>query len=214
MIKVERSPMADILHREADGWLIQLNNATTKKQKKQAQNKYRHKQVKDALVAMFSGKCAYCESRIQHIAYGHIEHYRPKSIFPGLTFTWSNLLLACSKCNVIKGKRFPETNEGEPIINPCEDEPDDHLMFYFDPDAKLAMVYGKTSRGELTVELLELNRDDLRKHRSEYIKKLLVIEHLALTDTDTEARNILNEAVQDEAEYAAFARTLLRNIPH
>jgi len=80
--------------------------------------KYNHKQVKDSLKIMFSGKCAYCESHITHIGFGHIEHFRPKSKFPELCFEWDNLLLGCEICNgKYKGDKFPESNEGGPFIN-------------------------------------------------------------------------------------------------
>ena len=208
MIKVDRSPEPDILRRKADEWLIRSNNSTTKNQKNRIQRKISHRQIRDALEEMFHSKCAYCEHKIAT----QIEHYRPKSEFPELAFTWSNLLLACPDCNGIKSDQFPETEDGGLIVNPCEDEPDDHLRFDYNPVDKTASVYGKTSRGEITEKLLQLNRDDLRKHRSEHIKKLMVIEHLALSDP--KAQNILNEAVQGVAEYAAFARTLLRNKAH
>ena len=40
---------------------------------------YAGKEVKDALIGMQHGKCAFCESRITHIAYGDVEHFRPKA---------------------------------------------------------------------------------------------------------------------------------------
>ncbi len=63
--------------------------ATAKHQLSEAANRYRHKQVKDALVTMFHGKCAYCESKITVVTYRSIEHFHPKSIYPELTFEWN-----------------------------------------------------------------------------------------------------------------------------
>ena len=98
------------------------------------EEKYRHVEVKGTLVEMFQGGCAFCESKITHVDYGHIEHTRPKSRHPELTFEWSNLLLACGICNgpQHKGDRFPGAAEDGPLINPCEEEPSDHLDFQFD----------------------------------------------------------------------------------
>lgn len=71
---------------------------------------YSHDDVKEALIKLFNGKCAYCESLVLHIYPGDIEHFRPKgkieeanpSQTPGyywLAADWDNLLLACRNCN-------------------------------------------------------------------------------------------------------------------
>ena len=159
----------------------------------------------------FPRQVRYCESKITHVDYGHIEHYRPKSGpfgRPDLTFEWSNLLLACGICNgpSHKGAWFPEADEEGPIINPCEDNPGDHFDFKYDSVAHLASVYGKTERGRVTEALLGLNRKDLRVHRSRFVKKLEVL--LRLAPSHPEARDLIEESVRDDAEYAAFARSL------
>ena len=208
MIAVTRSTKPAILQRKEQDWLAALNRAVTKTEKEIAVNKYHHAQVKVALTTMFHGKCAYCESKIKHVSYPHIEHYHPKSKFPDLTFAWGNLLLACGVCNSAeyKGDRFPEANESGPYINPCTDNPEDHFQFVYDPIAKLASVYGKTKRGETTEIELGLNRPDLRTHRSLQVTRLAFIASIA--KSNPEAQSLLDEAKQADAEYAAFARTL------
>ena len=67
-------------------------------------------------------KCNYCESRSGHVATLQVEHYRPKAkVIAGendniettgyfwLGLEWTNLLLACPKCNGqnAKGNKFP-----------------------------------------------------------------------------------------------------------
>jgi uncharacterized protein (TIGR02646 family) len=216
MIKVHRQPKPKILVRKEDEWrkaLLSAVSAGSRQQRSRAETKYRHREIKDALVRMFYGKCAYCESKITHIDYGHIEHFRPKrgaSGRPDLTFEWDNMLLACGLCNGAEHKsdHFPEANEGGPLINPCDDAPEAHLEFRFDPVARLASVYGKTSRGATTEQLLGLNRTDLREYRSRRICKLLVLAQYA--GSDPEAARLIEEAKRSSGEYAAFARTLLR----
>ena len=213
MIKVERSAKPSILGKKAEEWTRGLHAADTPKGKKKAVGKYRHKQIKEALVEMFHGKCAYCESKITHIDYGHIEHFKPKSFpaYRALTFEWTNLFLACGICNGSeqKGTKFPSASEGGPIINPCEDEPTDHFEFVYDPTSRLATIIGKTTRGETTEKLLGLNRHELRRHRSNQVRKLMFLKKAA--QTDPEAETILQEAQQDNAEYAAFARSIDRD---
>jgi uncharacterized protein (TIGR02646 family) len=160
---------------------------------------------------MFHGKCAYCESKITHIDFGHIEHFRPKRGVngrPDLAFEWTNLLLACGVCNGAEHKsdHFPEADEGGPIVNPCDDDPEIHLDFCFDPVTRLASVYGKTRRGETTEDLLGLNRPELRDYRSRRVRHLVVLAQHA--GSDREAAKLLQEAKLSDAEYAAFARAL------
>ena len=82
---------------------------------------YGHLDVKAALKVAQSGKCAFCEARVDHVAHGDVEHFRPKKGYrqtasdslglPGyywLAYEWSNLLFSCQICNQRhKGNLFP-----------------------------------------------------------------------------------------------------------
>jgi len=212
MIKVKRSAEPSVLTRKKEGWTSALLNAKTKVQQGKAEAKYGHKTIKKALVDMFHGKCAYCERKISHVDYGHIEHFRPKSVerFKRFTFEWSNLFLACAKCNgpEYKANRFPGRDEGGPPVNPCDDSPDEHFVFFFDPKTKLATVSYKTERGRVSIDLFGLNRPDLRGYRSKMIEKLYVLSRMARMDN--EAKSLLDQSLNDEEEYAAFSRELMR----
>jgi uncharacterized protein (TIGR02646 family) len=214
MIRVHRGPKPNILVKEEAKWKRAIKSASTDTARKTAQNKYRHKEIKAALDRSFHGKCAYCESHIQHVDYPHIEHFRPKSIpeFYELAVDWENLLLACGRCNAVenKGVKFPTTAEKGPLVNPAEEDPSHHLGFDFDPKTKLANVLGITDRGETTWKILGLNRPDLVRHRSDFVKKLWIIA--TRYHEDHEAQGIIDEAVNEKAEYSAFARELKRNI--
>ncbi|MDO9230044.1 MAG: retron system putative HNH endonuclease [Syntrophales bacterium] len=210
MIKVARSPKPAILERNKQPWTDALLRASTVAGKRKVEGKYKHPSIKDVLVAMFHGKCAYCESKISHIAYGHIEHFKPKSTFPELTFEWTNLLLSCPICNgpECKGDCFPVVSEGGPLINPCDDTPAEHFEFVFDTAAKLASVIGKTIRGQTTEKILGLNRVDLREYRSKVVMTLYALSVYAATDPAAQA--LLEEACRDDGEYAAFIRSFPR----
>jgi uncharacterized protein (TIGR02646 family) len=208
MIHVSRAAKPAILIQKEQDWRNALHRVSTPKAKENAISKYRHKEIRAALETMFHGKCAYCESKIGHVSDAHIEHYRPKSRFPDRTFDWDNLLLACGQCNSAryKGEKFPDVHERGPFINPCEDAPEDHFTFQYDPKTKLANVYGKTDRGKTTEELLGLNREALREYRSRQITRLAFI--VLKAHSDPTARELLDAACRDDAEYAAFARAL------
>lgn len=85
---------------------------------------YQDKQVKDALIRLFNGKCAYCESKITITSPIDKEHFRPKTkINTGvgtkirgyywLAADWDNLLAACAHCN---RTGTHETDQDEPIV--------------------------------------------------------------------------------------------------
>jgi uncharacterized protein (TIGR02646 family) len=96
-----------------------------------------------------------------------------------LTFEWSNLLPSCQECNrpkYAKSNRFPIANEDrrvygpgpltdeDPLIlNPFEDNPDDHLNFNT-PQGLVAAKNGSV-KGQTTITVIHLNRDALRLAR-------------------------------------------------
>lgn len=210
MIRVRRGRAPDVLTRNRARWVKELQNARTPEERQRILDRYRHEDVRGALVTLFHGKCAYCESFIRHVDSGHIEHYRPKSKYPRHAFTWSNLVLACGVCNGSehKGDAFPLKAEGGPLVNPSGEDPARHLSFEYDPVTSLASVRGRTTRGDTTEKCLGLNRKDLRTHRSTRVKQLWFIAQRATTDPD--ARRLLDEAASASEEYSAFAN-LLRN---
>ena len=207
MIRVHRGAEPSILTAKGQKWLDAWRDAVTPGAKAKALTKYAHPQVVDALRDLFHGKCAYCESKIEAVTWGHVDHYRPKSRFPEKAFDWDNLLWACPRCNSgCKGDQFPEAPDGGPIVNPCEDEPGDHLRFEWDPVARLANVWGETERGRTTEDVLQLNRPDLQRERSSYVLHLAALAGVA--GQSAEAQALLDEAKADDSKYAAFARAL------
>jgi len=61
--------------------------------------------IKDALNLLYKNKCAYCETQINRTS-TNIEHYRPKSLYYFLAYSWSNLLPICNMCNSKKSNNF------------------------------------------------------------------------------------------------------------
>lgn len=75
------------------------------------------KESKKQLIAESNGKCAYCEANTKIVAHGDVEHYRPKSVYWWLAYTYDNYLYACQICNQsYKGDNFPlaDPNKGMP----------------------------------------------------------------------------------------------------
>lgn len=66
------------------------------------------KNAKVQLKSETHGKCAYCDADTDVVCHGDVEHYRPKSVYWWLAYTYDNFLFACQLCNQIyKGDNFP-----------------------------------------------------------------------------------------------------------
>ncbi len=61
------------------------------------------------------GKCVYCESKIEPVAAPNVEHILPKSIYPDLVCEWTNLTIACPRCNQFKHNY---DSVDRPLLNP------------------------------------------------------------------------------------------------
>lgn len=206
MIRVQRNVKPKVLIRKEKLWKSAILNAKTKEEKNKAVCRYKNLEIKKVLSKMFNGKCAFCESYIEHIDYGDIEHFKPKSKFPESAVEWENLLLSCKKCNDKgqKGDSWPEEIEGGLLINPCDEDPSDFFEFIFDVKTNATIIKPKNRRGQTSEKVYGLNKPTLLIQRNRYVKKIVA---LALHyHEDINAKQILEEAILDSAEYAAFAR--------
>lgn len=117
-------------------------------------------EIRDCLREMQGHRCGYCEASVDDFGH-HIEHFRRKSIFPQLTFTWDNLLLCCGKddcCGHYKDNNgWPY--DPETLVNPTVDEPDD--FFYFRESGVIDVRSGcddaRAHRARETLRVLNLN---------------------------------------------------------
>ena len=187
MIEIQRTPEPTVLARNKTRW----------------QTKYR------MAIAAYNANQSTDNLRISHVGYGHIEHYKPKSKYPADCFEWENLLLGCEICNgsQYKGDKFPLAHEGGPFINPCDENPDDFFEFEFDRATGTANVIPQNRRADTTERELGLNRPDLVKHRSNVVRKLAYVA-LRARDGDADALAELQRCMENDQEYAAFARAL------
>ena len=71
----------------------------------------RWKPAKAQLLAETGDKCAYCEASISTVAFGDVDHYRPKSSYWWLAYCYDNYLASCQLCNQrFKKEAFPIQN--------------------------------------------------------------------------------------------------------
>jgi uncharacterized protein (TIGR02646 family) len=132
-------------------------------------------------------RCCYCEDSLA----AEIDHVRPKSLYPGSVFVWSNFLWVCPRCNKLKSDRFgiikgeqiervprgsrAHPPDGDPaLIDPRKEDPLDFLWLDLDTFA-LAPLHGLPGlafeRAEFTWRTLKLNEDALvcQRHNAYYI---------------------------------------------
>lgn len=223
MIHVERTTKPQSLVDHAVIWKQQYIDARmaedsnptaeNKKWRKQVETKYAQNDVKKALRRMFHRKCAFCEQKRDH---PHIEHFYPKANFPERCFDWENLLLSCEVCNgaAYKGLKFPLDTDGNPLfINPCFENPEDHLEFVFEedamhPDGFIAVVRGKTEKGKTTINILGLNRPNLMADRNDLLFPYYIKLAEEAKNGDVKSIKLLRRACESKSVFAAFARSL------
>lgn len=144
-----------------------------------------HPDLRAALLTMSRNTCAYCQSALDPVEQSGmvVVHHRPSwgavgasgevdfDAYWWLTYVWSNLYPACADCARTRGTRFPvqgdraksqeELASEQPLLlDPCADDPDDHLAYQLD-----GKVTAFSERGQATIEVFALNREALVRAR-------------------------------------------------
>lgn len=116
--------------------------------------------IRDALLAMTHGKCAYSEVLLQgRGAYWDVEHFKCKDLYPESVVEWGNLLPACEFCN--RSAKRGHDVVAVPIVHPIKDRPGDHLY------VRCGRFFSKDEKGRSTIEVLNLN-DEVNLLRSRF----------------------------------------------
>lgn len=150
-----------------------------------------------------------------------------------LVYEWENLYNACPVCNrrrngkdgiVGKGNFFPVDGPRAPLlasisdcraiekgtlIDPCYDEPSEHLVFETN-----GICRPKTDRGLLTITMLDLNRAELIRERqiistSVYKALLIISKQKPATPAKTKIKNEerLIELIKPQSAFSGCARS-------
>jgi uncharacterized protein (TIGR02646 family) len=204
MRKLTKGPEPQVLVDNATVWTAELL-ATLKGSPpyKAIQGRYRQTEIRDALRAETHRKCAYCESEIEAAGYPHIEHIQPKAVRDDLTFSWPNLTLGCTKCNINKGDDQPTAAN---FVHPYDDDPTGRFTF--------VGPLMKATPGDIParnmINWLDLNRGALIISRSEIVDKVLHIYEeaiqLPLEARDEFVRLSLRPLTSAEARHSRVAQ--------
>lgn len=119
--------------------------------------------------------CPYCEKRIYDNE-GHIEHVKPRDLYPKEFQNYYNLMISCDEknsCGKYKGNKYDEN-----FINPIIDNPED----YFNYNIASGEIVPKNSdensngykRAKYTIDTLNLNSYELKNARMNLVDMLSV----------------------------------------
>ncbi len=213
MISLTKTDKPRVLEDNADRWHAELLAIIARGEKptETLKSRYRHEQIKTALVIETSGKCAYCESKIRHIAHGDIEHIVPKSKVPSKAYDWENLTLACDICNENKGNFYCDdpSRTHENLIDPYADKPSDHFMFV----REIVLARPDSLRGAETDDVIKISRSELlerRRERMDFLDGLVRAYNLAEDRyKPLLLRNLHKKHLGRDNEYSAVANAYI-----
>lgn len=118
MIKVEKpsNSIPEILtNTSTKSKRTRLLNARKWQNSSSYKSPYQSNEVRKMLKLIYNDKCAYCEQRLilpkknQNKSAGNdltVEHFRPKTVYYWLAYSWDNLLPVCYDCNRHKEDDF------------------------------------------------------------------------------------------------------------
>lgn len=248
MIRIDRSATAcpESLAAEGERDLDRLRSLVPKglQSKDFRRDIFGSAEVKLRLWAMQHRKCCYCEREYER-RHSDVEHFRPKTEalradgrrdtgYWWLAYWFGNLYFGCLIFNRLKGSHFPlrdgaralaagenpQTHDEQALlIDPGFDDPQDHLTFIWIPGRGYEIAPREGSdRGKKTIEILQLDRDDLSEFRRIYYRKILqpILERFAGAQAAGKPQEIEKTRVEAleltaaDTPFALLARVALR----
>jgi len=188
-----------------------------KKELKEYEKRFKSSDIKKSLKELYKNKCAFCEEQVRACINNEledcsstVEHYRPKSIYYWLAYSWDNLLWCCYRCNQNKDNSFDVTKQlgtfdKKTFLNKDKNRIHNTFKIYhriekpfmIHPELesvlnKLTFVNGiidsTDSRVKYTINTCKLDRADLNE------KRLKILEDFIMK---ARKRNRLNKSYED-----------------
>jgi len=120
--------------------------------------------------------CPYCEKAIYNINEGHIEHIKPRDLFPKLFQEYNNMVVSCNEKNSCGNAK--QNKYSKEFINPVIENPKEFLTFNL-ASGEIIPTYKdaqdiRNKRALYTITLLNLNNYILKDARKNLIQILEV----------------------------------------
>lgn len=174
--------------------------------------------LKEALLDLSYGKCAYCECDLKEEAkYMEVEHFEDKATNPKKVMEWDNLLPSCKRCN---GSKSTHNVLIEPIVNPFIDTPSKHVTL------RLYRFKSKDIKGRTTIDVVDLNNteravkkrfevgEQLEKTIEKALERLELFEANSIVQRRNKLINIIEDTLlecQKNSIYSATCSTILHS---
>jgi uncharacterized protein (TIGR02646 family) len=166
MVRTRRRPAAPAkLTQNKRAWTARSQQIQARRARGEWATKNAKKVLKDPLLALTWGKCAFCEGKLGAQVFAQIEHYISRKVAPHRAFEWKNLLPVCEVCNRFKG----HTDHGGSLLKPDAEDPESFFWIGPEGDIQPHPVLGpeKAFRATETIRLCNLNRGELREARQD-----------------------------------------------
>lgn len=129
-----------------------------------------YQELRKVLSTMTQGRCSFCDGSVGSESRETVEHFRPKSLFPELAYTWVNLFICCDVCQG-KGDHFDEL-----LLKP--DDASYSFERYFINNYKSGELEPNPAADErdqlcalVTIRLYQLNKDTRKLLRLRELKR-------------------------------------------
>lgn len=167
-------------------------------------SKYAHKQIKDTLYAMSSGKCFYCETKLSGVN-KEVDHFIEVAIDHSKAFEWENLYLACTNCNdKLDNNVVPVVD----VLDPCKDSDEEIQRHIFFVEEQICALNG-SEKGLKSIRKYKLNSELLDLRRGRWLN------HLKNEVIDIQDRMIAEgRGVTTEAERSTILRYMSPDQPY
>lgn len=208
------------------------------------------RRIREALAQDFGNICAYCERQCEpQVATSNphsreeIEHFRPRSRFPELSFEWLNLVYACHRCNHCKDNSWPGFDDGmvnqqlfaedaryTPVSeyvspNATDGQPSASEFFSYDVDTGEIMPLGQLppiewSMARRTIRDIDLNDRQLGENDPKHLWRLrrahldLLREAVNAEDDDVLALLIIREFILPDSPFSSFVLAYVETLGH
>lgn len=153
----------------------------------------------------FHALCVYCEE----ICKGEVDHFRPKSRYPHLVYSWDNWLFACHSCNNLKGETWIKGG----YIDPCfKSKPKAEAFFEF--DVETGQIAPSRTLSAANFRRARDMRDQLRLNAYHHLKKRLrwlnILEEALAGGDDSRRVVLMALVISRKEEFSSISRAYLK----
>ena len=199
----EPSALATVRERYTPRWVSHYTHGAGSRP-----NDHHWRRFHPDLERVFFGICAYCEESTP----GEVDHFRPKSKYPDLVYSWSNWLFACHDCNKAKSDIWPAAGLVDPCATSASDRPERY--FTFDTQTGFMRPHGslRPRRRQMAEEAIRALRLNDLHHLKKRVLRLILFSAVmpkSPSELDADATALLTQFASRSVELSSIVRSWL-----